>query len=161
MGRCDASRLISFTGEALMDNSNRIFLTINGQRMPPAKLNPSTAVTVVACNCPDLITLPDLSVATFVLIYNCPGLTALPAMPAATCVRIVHCPGLTVLNAGTDKRGYQFVAARVRNQWSILAGCRNFSLSDARKHWGPGGPSDRPNCLAMVEKLIAEIRETE
>jgi len=35
----------------------------------------------------------------------------------------------------------------------IRAGCRDFTVAEARAHWGPGGASDRPDCLALVEKL--------
>ncbi|HEX5321469.1 MAG TPA: hypothetical protein VFW46_20085 [Stellaceae bacterium] len=90
------------------------------------------------------------------------SLAELIANPAAaTTVWVWNCPGLTTLNAGPDSRGYQFVAGRVRHQWRILAGCRNFSIDDARRHWGPGGPSDRPDCLRMVERLADEIATLE
>lgn len=92
--------------------------------------------------------------ATDVRVDNCPGLTVLPDLPAATVVWVDNCPGLT---AGKDSRGYAFLAARIRNQWRILAGCRNFSIDEARKHWGPGGRSDRPDCLALVQVLASAI----
>ena len=61
--------------------------------------------------------------------------------------------------AGVDARGYVFEGMPIRGQWRVLAGCRNFSIYDARKHWGHGGPSDRPDCLALVEKIAAAVAE--
>ena len=156
-----------------------IFLTVNGERVSLAELiaNPAAATSVRVDNCPGLTALPELPAATVVRVYNCPGLAALPALPAAavvrvyncpgraalpelpaaTDVRVENCPGLAVLNAGADRRGYQFVAVRIRGAYRILAGCRNFSIEEALRHWGRGGPSDRPDCFAMVENLAAQI----
>jgi len=117
----------------------------------------AAATHVRVGSCPGLVALPELPAATYVEVYNCPGLVALPELPAATHVWVDNCPGLMMLNAGADKRGYQFVAVRVRGAWRIIAGCRNFSIADARNHWGKGGSSDRPDCLALVERLAAEI----
>ena len=121
---------------------NHIFLSVNGRQMSLAAL----------------IAKPEA--ATDVRVYNCPGLTALPELPAATYVLVDNCPGLLV-RAGKDRRGYEFTALKLRGQWRIMAGCRNFSLPDARRHWGHGGASDRPECLALVEKLAAEIERIE
>jgi hypothetical protein len=54
-------------------------------------------------------------------------------------------PGLTALGAGKDSRGYLFSAVKICGAWRIVAGCRNFSVADARKHWG------------RVENLIGPI----
>lgn len=80
-------------------------------------------------------------------------------LPAATDVLVDNCPGLTavIVKAGADKRGYSFAGVCYGGRWRITAGCRNFSLADARKHWGAGGESDRPDCLALVEKIASEI----
>ena len=74
---------------------------------------------------------------------------------AATNVRVYNCPGLTVAYAGKDSRGYGFYGVRIRGQHYVVAGCRNKTISEARKHWGKGGKSDRPDCLALVEKIAA------
>ena len=117
---------------------DKIFLTVNGRRMSLA----------------DLIKKPEA--ATDVWVENCPGLTALPDLEAATVVRVVNCPGLT---GGKDSRGYQFCGVKIRGQWRVIAGCRNFSIADARKHWGPGGRSDRPDCLVLVEQIAAFVEK--
>ena len=63
-----------------------------------------------------------------------------------------------IISAGVDVRGYWFAAIRQDGEWRIRAGCRDFSVEEALSHWGPGSKSDRPDCLALVEKIVAEIR---
>ena len=58
-----------------------------------------------------------------------------------------------IIPAGVDVRGYWFAAIRQGGEWRIRAGCRDFSVEEALSHWGPGGESDRPDCLALVEKI--------
>ena len=58
-----------------------------------------------------------------------------------------------IIPAGVDVRGYWFAAIRQGGEWRIRAGCRDFSVKEALSHWGPGGKSDRPDCLALVEKI--------
>ena len=82
------------------------------------------------------------------------------APDAAKYVDASGCTALTEpphFEAGRDSRGYDFSAVKLHGQWRIIAGCRNFCLSDARKHWGSGGRSDRPDCAALVEKLALAI----
>ena len=155
----------------------KIFLSVNGFSMSLAKLleNPTAATSVWVENCAGLTALPDLPAATYVWVMNCAGLTALPDLPAATYVRVencagltalpdlpaatdvwvMNCAGLTVAFAGKDTRGYGFYRLRMRGAWRIVAGCRIKSFTDALAHWGPGGAGDRPDCLALVQKLIA------
>lgn len=70
-------------------------------------------------------------------------------------IRTVYASGCTALAspfyAGDDSRGYSFLHMGK----GVRAGCRNFTFAQARKHWGSGGESDRPDCLALVEKIIA------
>ena len=112
--------------------------------------------------CPGLTSLPDFPAATSVWVSACPGLTSLPDFPAATSVWVSACPGLMdgphVIVGGTDARRYQFLGLRVRGDWMVVAGCRNFTLDQAQKHWAVGGPSDRADCRALVEKIATEIR---
>jgi hypothetical protein len=129
------------------------------------------AVFVDAAECTRLTALPDLPNAVFVGAKGCIGLTALPDLPNAKTVDARGCTGLTVLpdlpNAkiitgdyiwgGVDSRGYLFEGTGVCGQWRVTVGSRDFSIVDARLHWGPGGPVDRPDCLALVEKIAAEI----
>jgi hypothetical protein len=118
------------------------------------------ATYVRVLNCAGLTALPELPAATSVWVENCAGLTALPELPAATSVWVLNCAGLGIQHfAGEDRRGYKFYGVKIRDQWRVLAGCRNLSLSAARAHWGPGGESDRPDCLALVEKIAAAIRD--
>src|ERR1017187_9114907 len=104
--------------------SDKIFLKVNGKETSLQKriADAATATTVSIGSCAGLTALPDLPAATTVYINNCAGLTALPDLPAATGVYINNCAGLTVLNAGKDRRGYQFTALYVRKQWRIIAG---------------------------------------
>ena len=54
---------------------------------------------------------------------------------------------------GDDSRGYSFWADLLRRR--VRGGCRNFNPEEALAHWGPGGESDRPDCLALAQKAIA------
>jgi hypothetical protein len=66
------------------------------------------------------------------------------------------CTGLTnIYRAGLDSRGYEFFGARLSNGPRVLAGCRNYSVGEARAHWGPGRVSNRGDCLALVERIAA------
>ena len=120
--------------------------------------------------CTGLTALPDLPNAEYVCVPGCTGLTALPDLPNAEYVYASGCTGLTALPdlpnaeiefgggyffAGVDSRGYPFEGVTIRNEWRVVAGCRNYNIAEAREHWGPGGPSDRPDCLAMVEAIAA------
>ena len=62
-----------------------------------------------------------------------------------------------LIDGGKDSRGYYFTGMLVAGKWRIRAGCRDFSLEKAREHWGACGASNRPDCLALVEKIAAEI----
>jgi len=43
-----------------------------------------------------------------------------------------------------DARGYAFChATETESGWRIRAGCRDFSIPEAREHWGPGYDGDR------------------
>ena len=56
---------------------------------------------------------------------------------------------------GDDSRGYSFWADLLRRR--VRGGCRNFNPEEALAHWGPGGESDRPDCLALAQQAIALI----
>lgn len=86
--------------------------------------------------------------AEYVDASGCTALTELKAAPGAS---VNRSPGY--IFAGIDSRGYVFEGIIVREQWRVIAGCRNKSISDARTHWGRGGDSDRPDCFALVEKI--------
>ena len=64
-----------------------------------------------------------------------------------------------IVDGGADSRGYYFTGMRQSDGWRIKAGCRNYSIDEALAHWGPGGASNRPDCYALVKKIIAEIQQ--
>ena len=66
-----------------------------------------------------------------------------------------------LIDGGKDSRGYYFTGMLVAGEWRIRAGCRDFSLEEAREHWGARSASNRPDCLALVEKIAAEITKRE
>ena len=66
-----------------------------------------------------------------------------------------------LIAGGVDSRGYSFNGHFENGEWRVHAGCRNLTIPEARAHWGPDGPSDRPDCLALVEKIAAEIERRE
>ena len=92
---------------------------------------------------------------------GCTGLTVLPALPACETLYAGGCTGLAVIDAGQDSREYHFHGVPLRIGWRICAGCRIKTVAEARAHWGPGGPSDRSDCRALVEKIAAEIERRE
>ena len=65
------------------------------------------------------------------------------------------CTGLDRYCVGRDKRNYAFFGIPMRDGPHVVAGCRNFTGAQALAHWGPGGESDRPDCLALAQKAIA------
>ena len=141
-------------------DATKIFLTVNGKRMSLETLlkNPNAATEVDAIGCTGLTAL-NLPAATAVYARGCTGLTALD-LPAATEVDAIGCTGLTgYIFGGTDHRGYVFDSAIIRGRRHIFAGCRNLSVAQALKHWGRGGASDRPDCLALVNKIVSMALE--
>lgn len=74
-----------------------------------------------------------------------------------TTVNASGCTGLTSpwFYAGSDARGYGFLGKIADGERRVLAGRRNYTIAKARKHWGRRGPSDRPDCLALVERIAA------
>ena len=62
---------------------------------------------------------------------------------------------------GSDSRCYGFMRHLQAGDYRVRAGCRNFSIAEARAHWGAGGESNRPDCFAIVEAIAASITEME
>ena len=54
------------------------------------------------------------------------------------------------VDLGIDPRGYHFLAVRRTDGWQIIAGCRRFTLEQARAHW-----AHNPDALARVAILAA------
>ena len=51
---------------------------------------------------------------------------------------------------GYDPRGYHFRAVAYPRGWQITAGCRNFTVAEAKHHW-----AENPDALARVAILDA------
>ena len=58
-----------------------------------------------------------------------------------------------LIDGGQDVRGYRFIGHIGKDGLMILAGCRYYTLAEARAHW-----TKSPECLARVE-LIAVVAE--
>jgi pentapeptide repeat protein len=54
------------------------------------------------------------------------------------------------LDLGHDPRGYHFRAI-LHDGWRINAGCRWFTVAEAREHWGAKGNKDALARVAIVE----------
>jgi len=54
------------------------------------------------------------------------------------------------VDAGQDRRGYRFVGIHHADGWRIAAGCRWFTLAEARAHW-----ASNPDALRRVELIAA------
>jgi hypothetical protein len=158
-------------------NADQTYIYVNDRRTPLAAfmaMKKGSIKTVDASGCTALTEL-KADQAEYVYARGCTALTELKA-DQAEYVDASGCTALTELKAdqaeikppstlyifgGVDSRGYLFEAVTIRNQWRIIAGCRNYSISDALEHWGQHGDSYRPDCLALVEKIAAEIERRE
>ena len=84
-------------------------------------------------------------------LFGCTGLTALPeGLIVGGSLDLSGCTGLAHLSVGKDARGYKWFGVRLTSGQRVIAGCRNFSPAEARKHW-----ANRPEQLALAEKAIA------
>ena len=158
-----------------MSTTNETIL-VNGSRMTVAKfleMDPNDIRTIDAYGCTSLTSL-SAPAATRVYASGCTALTSLSA-PAATEVNAYGCTALTSLSApaathvdargctslpgygGRDGRDYTFIGLMQPDGLHIYAGCRHFILTQARQHWGPGGKSDRPDCLDLVNKIARQF----
>jgi hypothetical protein len=124
------------------------------------EINAPNAESIYASGCTSLTEL-HAPVAEHIYATGCTALVKLHA-PVARSIYASGCTSLTgMIHGGMDSRGYHFFGLPLGGEYRIFAGCRNFTLEEALAHWGPGGPSDRPNCLALVQKIIAEIKMKE
>jgi hypothetical protein len=140
--------------------ADKIFIIVNDHCMSLAafkKMAADEIRTVYASGCTGLTELKADN-AEYVDASGCTGLTELKA-PRASVERADD--SYRYVCGGVDSRGYLFEGVRLREQWRIVAGCRNFSIDDARKHWGPNGCSNRKDCLALVEIIVTRITEQE
>ena len=58
--------------------------------------------------------------------------------------------GTCLIDGGDDPRGYRFVGLDTADGRRVLAGCRDYSLAEAREHW-----ANNPDALACVEVIAA------
>ena len=111
--------------------------------------------------CTALTTLPPgLTVRGWLSLRGCTALTALPdGLIVGGWLYLSGCTGLDRYCVGRDARDYAFYGVPMRDGAHVVAGCRNFTAAQALAHWGPGGESDRPDCLALARQAIALAEE--
>jgi len=64
--------------------------------------------------------------------------------------------GAYLIDGGQDERGYRFIGWKRGDDLMISAGCRNYTISEARKHWGGSNYTGPKSNIQRVE-LIASI----
>ena len=137
------------------------YVIIDGRRMTIAEFQAASGLTVRGAldltGCTGLTTLPPgLTVRGWLDLSGCTALTALPdGLSVGGSLYMRGCTGLDRYCAGTDTCGYAFYGMPMRDGPHVVAGCRNFTGEEALAHWGPGGQSNRPDCLALAQKAIA------
>ena len=141
-----------------------VFIYVNGKLVSIAAFAVMAQADIRAVDANGCTALTELraDAATIVYASGCTALTELKA-DAAEYVDASGCTALTgyeIFDAGTDARGYAFSAIKLRGEWRIIAGCRNFNLKQARHHWGLNGDNYRPDCLVLVEKLALAMVKT-
>ncbi len=60
-----------------------------------------------------------------------------------------------VIDAGTNHRGYRFLGVRHDDGWRVAAGCRWFTVAEARAHWRRKGNQDALLRVAVIENGAA------
>ena len=58
--------------------------------------------------------------------------------------------GTCLIDGGGDPRGFRFVGQGTADGRRVLAGCRDYTLAEAREHW-----ANNPDALARVEIIAA------
>ncbi len=71
--------------------------------------------------------------------------------------------GANLIDGGQDSRGYRFVGYLFENALRIGAGCRDFTLDEARAHWAEvhaANPALQAECIAKVTliEIVATAR---
>jgi uncharacterized protein YjbI with pentapeptide repeats len=69
-----------------------------------------------------------------------------------------------IIDGGIRADGYRFLLTRTEpGEWRVKAGCRNFTLAEAREHWGAsyGRTELGAEALAIIDHMVAlaELRE--
>ena len=125
-------------------NPDKIFIRVNDRRVSLtafAAMDKATIKTVYASGCTALTGL-DLPAAEYVYARGCTALT-----------------GYDYISAGENERGYDMFALRIFGSWRIIAGCRYFTIEQARRHWSPGSSRSHSGILARVEKIATQAAE--
>ena len=134
-----------------------MYYEINSRSVTKSKFfqRAATATGIWVYNCPGLTALPDLPSAANVRVDNCPGLTALPDLPSATRIEVHNCPGIVFCVAGAAHGNngikYEWSGIRAGSAWRIVAGCRNFTPTQAAAHW-----AENPAALRLCQ-VIADV----
>ena len=128
-------------------------------------MNPDQIFIIVNDKRTSLAAFLAMDKAAVISVYasGCTALTSVD-LPAAEYVDASGCTALTsgqVIDVGMNARGYDMSAIKLRGVWRIIAGCRNFNVEDARKHWGASSDRAHPEILAQVETIAAEIARRE
>ena len=61
--------------------------------------------------------------------------------------------GAAILLPVSDPRGYVAIAIRREGAWIIQAGCREFSVPQAREHWGSSSYQDKARAARYLMAL--------
>jgi hypothetical protein len=69
-----------------------------------------------------------------------------------------------IIDGGIRADGYRFLLTRTEpGEWRVKAGCQNFTLAEAREHWGAsyGRTELGAEALAIIDHMVAlaELRE--
>ena len=135
------------------------YVRVNGQQMTVDAFMQMKGLSVGGSldlfGCTALTSLPEgLSVGGSLDLRACTALTSLPkGLSVGGSLFLRGCTALAnIIRGGTDKRGYAFYGARLRKGWRVVAGCRNFSAAEARRHWREGS-----ECRALAEQVIAQF----
>ncbi len=66
----------------------------------------------------------------------------------------------SVIDGGQDRRGYRFAMVPHNDGPRVFAGCRWFTLPEARLHWAAGlaASDSAPECLRKVEMMAVEAQ---
>ena len=138
-------------------------IQINGQPMTLEEFQNTSDLTVRGgadlSGYTELTRLPDnLTVMGELYLDGCPGLTHLPDnLAVGRALILSNRTGLTnIYRGGRDERRYDFYGVKLKNGPRVIAGCRNFSAEEARRHW-----VENPECLALAEDVIAHFGQLE
>lgn len=62
-----------------------------------------------------------------------------------------------IIDAGIDNRGYRFIGINYGEEWMVKAGCRWFSIENAKHHWEVGPNHDALARVGVIEAGMKKI----